>query len=172
MGRPSKLTPQQWEQIDERLLRGDTPANIAKDFRGATRQMIEQRGKKKIDGIKDVAKQIVSTERNLHRLPPHQQLQAQTLAQRWMRISDNLTEGADRLAGNFFRLSVMASTQLDKVDEIDPEESDRYLKSARRMTQMAAESAEPALRMMAVMKASVTDGNGSDVVTIAGGMPD
>lgn len=171
MGRPSKLTPEQCAEIERRLLAGESYGSLAKVY-GVTKAAIVQRFSKRIVTVKSVANQIVSTERAIGNLPIGQQIQAQTLASRWMRIADNMTSGADFASASFMRLSALANSELQKVDDADPMMSAPHLKGFATLTKLANEAADAPIRMTVAMKAALADTGQEEGVRITGGLPD
>lgn len=108
MGCKSKLTDKQWAEVDRRLLEGEAPASIAKDFL-VTPTAIRQRKTFATDPVKAVANQIVSTERALAALPITSQITAQNLAAKLRAISDNLASAAHYGAQTAHRLNALAN---------------------------------------------------------------
>lgn len=89
MGRPSKLTEDQWAKIKVRLLNGESRRAIAKEF-GISESSIREKVSAQVTEIKNVAHQIVATEKALQALPISAQLTAQNHASRLRSISDHL----------------------------------------------------------------------------------
>ncbi len=136
MGRKSKLSDKQWAEIDRRLLEGETPAAISKDY-PVTSTAIRQRKLSTTDDIKEVANQIVTAERALASLPITSQITAQTFAAKLRSMSDNILSAASLGAATSHRLAALANVQVSKVDDADPMQSSDVLKSVAALTEMS-----------------------------------
>lgn len=154
MGRKSKLTDKQWAEVDRRLLEGESPASIAKNF-PVTPTAIRQRKTFTTDPVKAVANQIVSTERALAALPITSQITAQNLAAKLRAISDNLASAAHYGAQTAHRLNALANTEVQKVDDAQPLASVESLKGVAALTKLANDSASIALNLLAANKDTV-----------------
>src|SRR5882724_2259578 len=79
MGRPSKLTERQWEEVGKRLLGGEKPAALAREFK-VSKATLSERFSKRTETVKSVANQIVETRDALDALGLSEQLAAISLA--------------------------------------------------------------------------------------------
>lgn len=156
MGRKSALTDKQWEQIGERLLRGERPAALAKEY-GVDRAAISRRFSQQVKSVKSVANQLVAADNALKSLPISQQINALSLAEELKAISGHLASAARYGAATAHRLSGIANSQVAKIDDADPlrAESLESLKGISALTRLANESSTIALNLLGANKEMV-----------------
>jgi hypothetical protein len=161
MGRPSKLTDQQWETIGKRLLAGESAASLAKEF-GVDRAAVTRRFSQRNATIKNVANQIVETDRALSFLNASEQIAACSLADELKAISGHLAGAARFGAATAHRLAGIAHSNVSKIDDAMPlndEASVSSLKGIAVLTKMANESSEIALNLLNANKETVKELN-------------
>lgn len=161
MARPSKLTDAQWEAIGKRLLAGESAASLAREY-GVSKAAISARFSKRTETIKNVAKQIVDTERALSFLNVSEQMAARSLADDLKAISDHLAGAARFGAATAHRLSGIAHSKVAEIDDATPindERSVAALKGVAVLTRMANESSEIAINLLRANKDTVDDMN-------------
>jgi hypothetical protein len=151
MARPSKLTPEQWAEIERRLAAGESAAALAREFDISPSQ-ITRRVSHVSQSIRNVAEQVAQAQTALAELPVAQQYAAIGLAEKLRNISHSLAAGAELGAKNFHRLSALANTELQKVDDADPGTSDVNLKNAAVLTKMANDAAATPINLLAANK--------------------
>lgn len=152
MGRPSKLTDAQWEQIGKRLLAGETAFALAKEF-GVDRAAITRRFSQRNATVKAVANQIVETERALSFLNAAEQIAARNLADDLKAISDHLAGAARFGAATAHRLSGIAHNKVAEVDDSAPlAENIATLKDVAILTKMANEASEIGVNLLRANK--------------------
>ena len=161
MARPSKLTDAQWEEIGKRLLQGEATSALAREY-GVSKGAISQRFSKRTETVKAVANQIVETDRALSLLNVSEQIAACDLAVQLKSISQHLASAANYGAMTAHRLSAMANTQLDKVDDVNPMETADVLQGVAALTKMANSSSEIALNLLRANKEKVDELNRGD----------
>lgn len=157
MARPSKLTDAQWESIGKRLLAGESSAALAREF-GVSKAAISGRFSERTKRIKNVANQIVDTERALSFLNVSEQLAARSLADDLKAISDHLAGAARFGAATAHRLLGIAHGKVAEIDDSTPlttEESVASLKSIAVLTKMGNESSEIAINLLRANKDAV-----------------
>jgi hypothetical protein len=118
----AKLTQKQWDKIKARLDAGDKAADLAREY-GIGRSAITNKfGEQKKKAI-ELANQIVAVERNLSSVNKSVQIDAFTIAQNLLAISDNFAEGARLSSLTFRKLTTIAHTHAKnlKDDNEDPE---------------------------------------------------
>lgn len=167
MGRPSKLTEKQWTEIRQRVINGDKPADLAREY-GVSKAAVSQRVSKRVDAVKTVANHIVATERALQELSISEQMQAVSLASKLRSISDNMLDGANLQAANFHRLSALAQTELMKVDDADPMTTGDRLKSHMVLTAAANEAAKTPVALLSANKDMVKKAAEPEEAVISG----
>jgi hypothetical protein len=171
MARPSKLTDAQWEAIGKRLLAGESAASLAREF-GVSKAAVSGRFSERNQKIKNVANQIVETERALSFLNVSEQLAARSLADDLKAISEHLAGAARFGAATSHRLAGIAHNKVAQIDDAKPLDDDDSLKSLKSiavLTRMANDASEIGLNLLRANKDSnVDDGK----VIIEGGLPD
>lgn len=157
MGRKSKLSEAQWAEIVQRMLEGEAVRALAREFK-ISEAAIRERKTSQCEKIKSVANQIVSTERALSELPISAQLTAQNLAAKLRAISENLASAAMHGAATAHRLSALANSEVAKVDDASPlnSESLHAMKGVAVLTKLANDSSSIALNLLAANKETVT----------------
>ncbi|WAC75352.1 helix-turn-helix domain-containing protein [Roseateles sp. SL47] len=154
MARPSKLTERQWEEIRRRILEGERPTDLAREFK-VSKATISNRVSKRADAVKVVANQIVATNAALSELSISEQIQAVSLAARLRAISDNLASAAHYGAATAHRLQALANSEVAKIDDADPLKSGEALKGIMVLGKLANESASIALNLVAANKDAI-----------------
>lgn len=156
MGRKSKLTPEQWTEISRRLVAGEVPSELAREF-GVHPAQITRRGfAQKAQRVRNVAEKLAQAQTALSELPIADQYTAITLSERLRSISDNLAAAADYGAKTAHRLHALANSEVAKVEDSDPIASIDNLRSVGVLTKLANESAHCALNLVAANKETVS----------------
>lgn len=151
MARPSKLTPDQWKEVERRVIAGDPIRAVARDF-GINEAAIRQRVSTQTPRVKMVAEKLAEAQTALAELPVHQQYVAVSLAEKLRNISDNLAAAASYGAQTAHRLSALANSEVAKVDDAEPLASVENLKGVAALTKLANESATIALNLLSANK--------------------
>ena len=139
MGRPSKLTDAQWQEIGKRLLAGESVRKLAKEF-GVSPSSVQERFSERNKEIKKVADQLSKAEMALSVLPVSAQISARSLADELKSVSQHLAGAARFGAMTAHRLSSMAHLESDKIDDTAPLANIEALKTISAFTKMANES--------------------------------
>lgn len=166
MGRKSKLTEEQWAQIKNRLLEGESGRALAEEF-GVSETAIRKRVSSQVSEIKTVANQIAGAQTALSRLPISSQISAQTLAQRLLSISNHLASAADYGAATAHRLAGIAHMKAAEIDDSAPltEEGVQTLKGIAALSRMANEASEIGVNLLKANKDIVADSGREDTPT-------
>lgn len=160
MGRKSKLSPEQWGELEKALLEGESVRSQARKF-GISEASIRERMRNvgKTPGVKEVASMLVEAnaakhvaQRALSELPLSAQISAQNLAERLISIGHNLAAAADDGSAIARRLSAIAKTEVQKVDDVDPLSTVGHLKSVSTLMNLAKEAAHIPLNLLAANK--------------------
>ena len=147
MGRPSKLPERLWAEIESRHLKGESISKLAKEFKIGV-QTVRDRVSVKNSEIKDVAKQLVEAEQRFSSLPVSVQVSVRTLADELKAISTHLAGAARFGAMTAHRLSGIAHTESNKIDDTSPLTDMETLKGISALTRMANESAGIGLNLI------------------------
>jgi hypothetical protein len=163
MGRKSKLTDAQWEEIKRRLLDGESGRALAEEF-GVSETAIRKKVSSQVSEIKTVANQLASAQTALSKLPISSQISAQTLAQRLISISGHLAGAADYGAATAHRLAGIAHMKAAEIDDAKPldESSLTTLKGIAVLTRMANDASEIGVNLLKANKEAVDEINKGD----------
>jgi hypothetical protein len=160
MARPSKLSPEQWQEIERRLAANEKAADLAREFK-VNQSQISRRVTQVSQKVREVAQVVAQAQTALAELPPAQQYNALTLAAKLRSISDSLASAAELGAKTAHRLHALANSEVGKVDDADPlaEDSVAALKGVSALTKLANDSASIALNLLAANKETVKELN-------------
>jgi hypothetical protein len=160
MGRPSKLTPAQWAEVERRLIAGETARALGREF-GISEAAIRQkfgtttRVSTQSAQVKETAQKIAEANAALEGLPPSQRPVAIELSEILRNTSVSLGRAAELGAKNSHRLQSLANTELQKVDDATPlsdEKSVASLKTVAILTKMANDAAVVPTNLLAANK--------------------
>jgi transposase-like protein len=158
MARPSKLTPQQWSDIERRMSEGEKPSDLAREFNVHPSQLT-RRVSQVSQKVQNVAQKLADAQAALSELPTQQQYSALSLAEKLRNISASIASAAELGARTGHRLHALANAEVAKVDDADPLGSMDALKGVAILTKIANESLTPALNLMAANKETITKFN-------------
>lgn len=161
MGRKSKLTPAQWEDVGRRLLAGETARALGREFglsEGAIRKKFgaHQSVSAQSTQVRTVAEKLAEANIALEALPPAQRHVAIDLSEKLRSISQSLASAAELGARTAHRLQALANSEVSKVDDAEPMSSLENLKGVSALTKLANDSASIALNLLAANKDTVT----------------
>lgn len=152
MARPSKLSPEQWAEIEQRLAAGEGVRDLAREF-GVSPAAISKRGvSKQSKQVQAVAKQLASAQTALAALPVPQQYIAVSLSQQLRNMSASLASAGELGAATAHRLHALANTEVSKVDDAEPMASIEKLRNVGVLTKLANDSSHIALNLLAANK--------------------
>ena len=174
MGRKSALTPEQWAEIDRRiLLEGESAYKLAKEFgvnESTIRRKIKPNSADKAESaishpeIRAIALRKASADdeservaRQIAQLPVATQRVVTGLAARLSAISGHLASAAEYGAATAHRLTALANSEVAKVDDADPLSGDSMeaMRGVSALTKLANDSASIALNLLAANKDAV-----------------
>lgn len=119
MGRPSKLTPQQWDDVIRRHLDGESISKLAAEFE-ISRAAMSEKVKERADKIKAVANQMVAAEREFKSLPVSDRVHAVTVRDRLSVLMDVYLQTAETAARNSMHMHNLAAEQKQFIDDATP----------------------------------------------------
>ena len=156
MGRPSKLSDVQKDEIRKRLLAGEKAIVLAKEYkidRAAITRMFSQQ----IATIKTVANQIVAADVAFQNLPVAQQIATISQVDLLKSMTTHLGNAANNGASIANRLSGMAAKHTDLIDDADlnSEESVAAIKTVNALMRTANESSALATEILKANKESM-----------------
>lgn len=158
MGRPSKLTDAQWERIGKRLLAGESNAALAREF-NISKANISGRFSKRTETVKNVANQIVATDRAISFLNVSEQIAAFSLADELKAISMHMAGAGKFGAATSHRLAMLANAQVSKIDETDPMESQEILQGISALTKMSNDASMIPINLLNSQREMIRDLN-------------
>jgi hypothetical protein len=161
MGRPSKLTESQWEEVKRRRLNGETYDALAREFKISKQAIIKKLGER-IVTVKAVANQLVSALDNIGKLPAVDQLSALTLADELRAISTHAAGAAKYGMATAHRLAGIAHGLVQRIDDADPMNSMDELRAVAAIGKVANDQAHIGLNLLAANKGKVAE-DGSNV---------
>ena len=121
MGRKSKLTEKQWEEVGRRHLEGESLRSLAREF-GVGESTVREKISAQSAQIKKVANQIVEVEIAKKNLPVSAQISALNLAQRLLMISESLSDAAVAGANTAKLISERTHEKLSKLQTLTDED--------------------------------------------------
>ena len=136
MGRPSKLTPEQWEVVKRRLMAGEKAADLAREFK-VSPALICTRVSKRVDAVRNVATGLIVAEQALRNLPVSEQLNVLSLVDELRAISVSLASAGKFGSATASSLAGLANAQVIKIDAKDPMQSTEVLQGISALTKMA-----------------------------------
>lgn len=132
---------------------GEQASALAREF-GINPSQITRRVSQVTQKVRNVAQSLAKAQTELAELPPAQQYQAMTLAEKLQNISNSLASAAELGAKTAHRLHSLANSQVDKVDDADPLASMDALKGVGVLTKLANESSQIAVSLLNANKAN------------------
>jgi len=168
MARPSKLSPDQWREIEQRLLSGESASALAREFEINPSQ-ITRKVSQVSQKVQVVAQSLAKAHTELAALPVAQQYAAVNLADKLRSISSSIASAADLGAKTAHRLHSLANNEVNKVDDADPlnPESINALKGVSVLTKLANDSSHIALSLLNANKGNnVMTGDETPLATL------
>jgi hypothetical protein len=158
MGRQSKLTDAQWDEVKQRVLNGESRRAVAREY-GISESALREKISAQISEVKDVANQIVATDRALRALPISAQVSAINLAQKLTSISNHMVCAAEFGAATANHLLSIAHRHAAKVDEANPtsKKSTTALNGVLALTKAANDASEIGMNLLRANKEAVAD---------------
>ena len=151
MAGKSKLTEHQWAEIEERLLAGESQSQISKDY-DITQRAISKQMSSRVKTVQIVAHQVVEAKKAFDVLPISSRVNAQTLIDRLLNISDHIASAAEYSARNAHKLSRLATDHLESIDSDSLLKDPNTLRVVTGLTNMANEASKIPLGLMNASK--------------------
>lgn len=161
MGRPSKLSPDQWREVERRVAAGEVIRALAREF-GVSEAAIRQRGiSARTSQVRSVAEQLAAAQTELAKLPVPQQHLAIQLADELREISQHLAAAARYGSATAHRLAAVANAQVQQLDDVEPmtEASFVALKGVAALTRMANDAAQVGLNLLKANEDAIKEHN-------------
>lgn len=158
MARQSKLTPEQWSEVESRLAAGESRRAVAREYgvsEGAIRQRVPTQTTQQ---VRSAAEKLADARLAVAALPSvADQYTATSLADKLVSISKSLASAAELGAKTAHRLHHLANVEVDRVDETDPLGSIDALRGVGVLTKLANDSASIALNLLNANKGTMSD---------------
>lgn len=151
MARPSKLSLEQWAEVERRAAEGESARALAREF-GVDEAAIRRRVSPHTPRIKEVAAKVVEARQALAELPVAQQYTALSLADKLRSISVSVAAAAELGAKTGHRLHALANSEVAKVDDAEPLKSIETLRNVGVLTKLGNDSLAPALNLLSANK--------------------
>ena len=151
MARPSKLSPEQWQEVTERAAAGESVRSLAREY-GVDEAAIRRRVSPQTPQVRIAAEKLADARRTLAALPIPQQYAAVSLADKLRNISASLASAAELGSATAHRLHALANSEVAKVDDAEPMASLDSLRNVGVLTKLANESSHIALNLLAANK--------------------
>lgn len=169
MGRPSKLTPAQWAEVERRLLAGEPLRKVAADYGvtestvrgklGAIRALSAQSAQ-----VQETAQKVAEANRALEALPASQRPVALDLAALMTRTLASVAEATAMQADTGRRVAAIAN---QAAQELEPGDVDG-LKLVAAASRTANEAMAPAIQLLTAREKLQTDKPDGDAVPTSG----
>jgi len=148
VGRPSKLTDKQWGEIGRRLASGEPTNALAREYK-VSKATVSERFSNKVEQIKTLAEQIVSTDRALAALPVSEQCSVISLVDQMKGIQNDYAVSAANGAKTSAHLTGIAQRKAAKLtDDVETED----LRTIAALAETANKSLVPASNLIAANK--------------------
>lgn len=162
MGRKSAFTPEQWAAIEHRhIVDGVSLCALAKEY-GVNESSLRRRIGAKInaeesvkDELRDLAARKARSDieaekisREVAELPVVRQMIVNDLARKLSSISNHVASSAEYMASTSHRLSGIANSLMDKVDDVEPEKSVDVLQKAAVLIRLSNDAAHIPLTLL------------------------
>lgn len=154
MGRPSKLAPHQWADIERRLLAGEGASALGRQFgvdEAAIRKRFGEKRKSESPKVRNAARLVADANAALEALPPVQRQVALTLADELRAISRNLAAAARIGSATSQILAEEAHRQAQVVSD------EAGLRAVAMLTRTANEAAATGLQLLRTNEEVVRD---------------
>ena len=154
MDKREKLTPPQWYEIEQRVLNGESQRALAKEF-GLSSRGLNKRVGEKVKKIAQAATKIAEAQIAVNSLSISGKISAQTLAEKLMSITYNLSSAAEVSARTAHRLSKLANEKVQNITSDNLEEEAGNLRMVNGLTNMANEASKIPLGLLQTNKEQV-----------------
>lgn len=156
MGRPSKLTDKQWAEATRRIQDGETYRAVAATY-GVAESAIRKRVSaelKQAEEVKVLAHQLVTAENKIKALPLSAQVSALSIAEDLRAMSMHLASAGKYGAATAHRLSAIANSEVQKLDDVDPlgAKGIETIKNVAVLTRTSNEASEIAVNILKANK--------------------
>lgn len=136
MGRPSKLTPEQWREVEGRFLGGEGSSALAREF-GIDEAAIRRKFRRDTPIVRIAAEKLAEGQRAVAELPKALQPVAIDLAAKLRNVGASLASAAELGAATSHRLAAIANAQAQQIDDVNPMETQEVLQAISALTKIS-----------------------------------
>ena len=152
MGRPSKLSDEQWAEVERKHLAGETLTSLASQYKVGI-STISERVSERIPKFKQVAAALAYGEVEYENMNASEKMTVRSLTDTLKDISTHLGGAAKYGSMTAHRLAQIANIQTDRIDESATlDENQDALKSVMAMTRGANDAAAIGLNLLSANK--------------------
>lgn len=168
MGRPSKLTDSQWEELERLLASGErTVTELAKRYK-VSKGAISKRVSKQAEVSKQLARSLVEVEAKIEVLPVSQQRVIRNLADSLKAIQEHYSAAAEDGAAGAAHLQRLAR---QKAERLDQNASGDEIRTVAQLSETARSMAGLATTLITANKGKAPEGAGTLESLITGDQP-
>lgn len=151
---PTKITPDQWAEIERRAATGESLNAIAADY-GVSSTALRKRGIKvsTFSKVREVAGRLAAAQDEVAALPPRGQHLAVSLADELRAISSNLASAARYGSATAQRLAQAAHQQVEHAEVLD----EGTLRSVAMVTRTANEAGQLGVQLLKANEAEMRE---------------
>ena len=157
MARQSKLTPEQWREVEGRYLSGEGASPLARAF-GIDEAMIRRKFVRQSPIVRIAAEKLAEGQKAVAELPSALQPVAIDLAAKLRNISGSLASAAELGAATAHRLHKLAHAEVCRADANNLPAALEGLKTVGILSKIANESSHIALNLLAANKSQPSPG--------------
>jgi hypothetical protein len=161
VARPSKLTAQQFREIERRVAAGETIRGLAREY-GVAEATLRGRGVSAHTAqVREIAQKLAAAHSELATLPVPQQHLAIQLADELREISQHLAAAARYGSATAHRLAAVAHAQVQALDDAKPlsDASVTTLKGVSALTRLANDAAQVGLNLLKTNEDTIKEHN-------------
>jgi DNA-binding MarR family transcriptional regulator len=134
-----RLSKTQWDEVRRRRIEGEGVRDLALEF-GISPSAISKMLRDELESMNAIAMKVVDAEKQFEKLTPSQQKFTDQIIVNLRKISDNLAMSAVASSETGRELAFLALSQVNKIDQDDPMNSQETLQAISALTKMSNEA--------------------------------
>ena len=183
MGRKSALTPEQWAIVERRHVVDGVSLNaLAKEYQVNESSLRRKLGSRSIEigatpDLRDMASRKAKAEiaikqvtKEIEALPIAKQMIVSDLARKLASISVHVASSAEYMAATSHRLSGIANSLMDQVDDADPMKSTDVLQKAAAIIRLSNDAAHIPLNLLKANQSTIDAMNKTEDDAVPAGL--
>lgn len=140
MPKPSPLSLKQWEDIQKRLLSGEAGRVLAREF-GVSETAIRKKFGSQTKVVKSIGTELFKAEQKFKDLSLSSKIMVRTFADDLHAMNLHMSGAGKFSSATAHRLAGIAHSQVDKIDDANPMESQEVLQAISALTKMSNDAA-------------------------------